>query len=141
MSRRLRTSAVRVVAEGRAKTWNPRTQRAVALRSLYLVEAPAVGRPTTRAECPDDSAPCPWVSCKWHLYVDVHPTTGSIKYNFPGLEAGELEETCAMRRAERGASTLEDIGAVLNVTRERARQMQDAALARLQGRLAGVGQG
>jgi hypothetical protein len=30
-------------------------------------------RPQTRAECSDMERPCPFVSCKYHLYIDVHP--------------------------------------------------------------------
>src|SRR5262249_28750008 len=43
-------------------------------------------RPRTRAECAEGQRPCPWVSCKHHLYLDVNPETGSIKLNFPDLE-------------------------------------------------------
>lgn len=41
--------------------------------------------PATRAACRDMPRPCPFVSCERHLYLDVHPETGAIKVNFPGL--------------------------------------------------------
>src|SRR5688572_23421296 len=40
-------------------------------------------KPRTRAECADGPRPCPFISCKHHLYVDVSPRTGAIKLNFP----------------------------------------------------------
>jgi hypothetical protein len=64
------------------------------------------------------------VSCKHHLYLDVDPDTGSIKLNLPHLAPDELEETCALDVAERGGVTLEEVGAILNLTRERVRQIE-----------------
>ena len=87
-------------------------------------------RPRTRGECPK-TRPCPWVSCKHHLYLDVNPETGSIKINFPDLEPWELPATCALDVAERGGSTLEEIGEVMNLTRERVRQVEVRALLKL----------
>ena len=43
-------------------------------------------RPHTRAECINAERPCTWVACKYNLYLDVNPQTGSIKLNFPDLE-------------------------------------------------------
>ena len=46
---------------------------------LYPVDdAAAAERPRTRAECRGHEGPCPWVSCKHHLYLDINPLTGSI---------------------------------------------------------------
>src|SRR3954470_15585872 len=36
-------------------------------------------RPKTRADCVNMERPCPYVSCKYNLYVDVNPRTGSVK--------------------------------------------------------------
>lgn len=89
-------------------------------------------RPTTRAECADMERPCPFVSCKYHLYIDVHPVRGSIKINFPDLEVWEMTETCALDIADRGGITLEEVGEIMNLTRERVRQVETAGLAKLQ---------
>lgn len=88
-------------------------------------------RPATRAECADGPRPCPYVSCRYHLYLDVSDRTGSIKLNFPDLEVWELAASCALDIADDGAATLEDVGTIMNVTRERIRQLELAALARL----------
>src|ERR1700712_3156790 len=47
-------------------------------------------KPATRAECAEGPRPCPYVSCKHHLFIDVSPRTGAIKLNFPDLEVWEL---------------------------------------------------
>jgi hypothetical protein len=89
-------------------------------------------KPRTRGECVDGPRPCPYVSCKHHLYLDVSPRTGAIKLNFPDLEVWEMNETCALDVADRGGTTLEDVGAIMNLTRERIRQVEVKALAKLE---------
>ncbi|MFZ1864625.1 MAG: sigma factor-like helix-turn-helix DNA-binding protein [Polyangiales bacterium] len=89
-------------------------------------------KPKTRSECKDMDRPCPFVSCKYHLYIDVHPVRGSIKLNFPDVEIWEMTETCALDVADRGGITLEEVGEIMNLTRERVRQVETAGLARLQ---------
>jgi len=88
-------------------------------------------KPKTRADCVDMERPCPYVSCKYHLYIDVHPVRGSIKVNFPDLEVWEMTETCALDVADRGGITLEEVGEIMNLTRERVRQVETAGLAKL----------
>jgi hypothetical protein len=90
-----------------------------------------VDRPVTREDCVQGTnavRPCPFVSCKHHLALDVSPETGAIKLNFPHLEVWEMDETCALDVADRGGVTLEEVGAAMNVTRERARQIETRAL-------------
>jgi hypothetical protein len=91
-------------------------------------------RPRTRSECQDGPRPCPFVSCQHHLYLDVSPDTGSIKYNFPDLEPEQLEHSCVLDLAGRGGMTLEEVGAVMNVTRERIRQLEERATRKLEAR-------
>ena len=89
-------------------------------------------KPPVRAACQGGARPCPYVSCKHHLYVDVSPRTGAIKLNFPDLEVWEMTETCALDGADRGGTTLEEVGAIMNLTRERIRQVEVKGLAKLQ---------
>jgi len=98
---------------------------------MYPVEAIDVPRPQTRAECRGQARPCPWVACKHHLYLDINPETGSIKINFPDLEPWELKHTCALDVAEAGALTLEEVGQITNLTRERIRQVEALGLSKL----------
>src|ERR1700704_923555 len=90
-----------------------------------------IPRPQTRAECKEEMRPCPWVACKHHLYLDINPETGSIKINFPDLEPWELQHTCALAVADRGGITLEEVGEIMNLTRERIRQVEVRGLLKL----------
>ncbi|MEE9386700.1 MAG: sigma factor-like helix-turn-helix DNA-binding protein [Nannocystaceae bacterium] len=88
-------------------------------------------RPKRRGDCSNVARPCPYVSCKYHLYIDVNPSTGSIKVNFPDREVWELGNSCALDVAEQGGITLEEVGEILNLTRERIRQVEVRGLTRL----------
>ncbi len=100
-------------------------------RAGDVVEVEAYDRPKHRSECVSAPRPCLYVACKHHLYLDVNPETGSIKLNFPDKEPWELEETCALDVAERGGVTLEEVGDILNLTRERVRQVEVTGLTKM----------
>ncbi len=88
-------------------------------------------RPRSRADCASGPRPCMFITCKHHLYLDVNPATGSIKLNFPDKEVWELAETCALDVADRGGITLEEVGSIMNLTRERIRQVETRGLLKL----------
>lgn len=71
------------------------------------------------------------MSCRHNLALDVNDQTGSIKLNFPDREVWELPETCALDIADRGGITLEEVGQVAGITRERVRQIEDKILLKL----------
>lgn len=88
-----------------------------------------------RGDCKGGERPCPWVSCKYHLYLDVNPDNGSIKLNYPHLGVDEIPETCSLDVADlvsekEGKAELahDEIGRILNLTHERARQIELKAL-------------
>jgi hypothetical protein len=93
-----------------------------------LLEELMKSRPKQRSECVSSPRPCVFVSCKYNLYLDVNPETGSIKLNFPEKELFELEYTCALDVAEKGGITLEEVGEIMNLTRERIRQVETRGL-------------
>ena len=146
----LANSNIEIVEEGeakdkvrkirrRARRTRPRS-KTIAMKRLTreelrlgaLLNPPVdIPRPKTRAECQGEAGPCPWVACKHHLYLDVNPETGSIKINFPDLEPWELKHTCALDIADRNGITLEDVGEIMNLTRERIRQVEVRGLAKL----------
>ena len=92
-------------------------------------------RPRTRADCKDGIRPCPWVSCRHHLYLTVDEQTGAITENFPNKEVWELENSCALdiADAELDGMSLEDIGQTHDLTRERTRQIELTGLATMKG--------
>ncbi len=107
------------------------TKRELELGRMLYPEVD-IEKPTVRAECVSGERPCPFVSCKHHLYLDVSAKTGAIKLNFPDLEVWEMTETCALDVADRGGTTLEEVGAIMNLTRERIRQVEVKGLAKLE---------
>ncbi len=90
-------------------------------------------RPTRRAECWEMERPCPFVGCRHHLYIEVGEN-GSIKLNFPDLEPHQIPQTCSLDVAEHEGVTLEGVGEITNLTRERVRQIEVIALERLERR-------
>lgn len=55
--------------------------------------------------------------------------------NFPDLEVWEMTETCALDVADRGGITLEEVGTLLNLTRERIRQVERSGIDKLRAAL------
>ena len=89
-------------------------------------------RPQTRADCASVPRPCPFVGCKYHLYLDVNRDNGSIRLNFPDQEPSDLpaDRSCVLDMADDGGATLEHSGNAINLTRERIRQVEEGALAK-----------
>jgi hypothetical protein len=97
--------------------------------------------PMLRSECRDEPRPCPYISCSWHLFLDV-TETGGIKLNFPdlldddgGIDFHRMPRTCAMDVVDEGGASLEQVGAYVNLTRERVRQVEEQNHALLEGPL------
>lgn len=97
-----------------------------------LVAHAATPRPRTRGECAGGERPCPWVGCRYHLAYDINPQTGTLKENFPTLELEQLAETCALDVADQGGLTLDLVGRLINLTRERTRQIEQSACAKVE---------
>ena len=115
----------------KSKTIAPRRLTREEIRVQKELEDFDYEKPQTRSQCRHGLRPCPFVSCKYHLYLDVKES-GAIKINFPDLDVWELEETCALDVAERGGITLEEVGEIMNLTRERIRQIEVHGLIKLQ---------
>jgi hypothetical protein len=125
----------------RSKTISPRALKTSVHAGRVLTGAgvlPSIDdyaeqRPKKRSDCVGAMRPCPWVGCKYHLYIDVNPETGALRLNFPDLEPWELQHSCALDVADRGGITLEEVGETTNLTRERIRQIEVKGLIRLKG--------
>lgn len=114
------------------------TQRELLRGKRKLRVVPDYERPVTRADCVEGLRPCPYVGCRHNLFLEVEPS-GSIRFNFPGLDFDEIPHTCALDVAEAAGATLEEVGDAINVTRERVRQIEEKAVALL--RLGEMGPG
>lgn len=106
------------------------TKRELRLGALLYPDEGDV-RPRTRGDCVGGPRPCPFVACKFHLFLDASPSNGAIKLNFPDLEPEELSHSCCLDVADAGAHTLEDTAEILNLTRERIRQIEVRAYQRI----------
>jgi hypothetical protein len=114
--------------------------RVIALRShlerdhLPIVQNREVyERPIVRQDCIDGcnaARPCPWVSCRYNLYLDSL-ASGGVKVNFPKREPEDMPCSCVLDAAEQGEKTLAETGDLMNLTRERCRQIVERALAKL----------
>lgn len=106
-------------------------------RPLYRGDCLAGGRNAQR--------PCPYVSCRHHLYLEVNPTTGTIKLSFPDAEPWEIPQTCSLDVADAHDADpeptgsrllkLEAVSECLGLTRERIRQIEEGAIPKLKGSL------
>lgn len=96
-----------------------------------LDEDPDSSRPQTRAECAEGPRPCPHVTCRYNLYLDVRGD-GVLRINFPDREPEEMLASCALDLAEDGPRTLDAIAGLMGMSKERARQIEVAAMKKLQ---------
>lgn len=87
-------------------------------------------RPPRRSICAQGVRPCPYVSCRYHLYLDVRGD-GVLRVNFPEREPEELMATCALDMAEDGPRTLDQVAGLMGMSKERARQLEASAFAKL----------
>jgi hypothetical protein len=114
-----------------------RKEREKHLRVLMELDALGIDqrRPRTLAECPPPSEPCPFVSCRFHMALEIEHRPNrqpAVKLMFPHLGLAEMRETCSLRVANRGDRlTDERVGELLGLTAERVRQTEHTALAKL----------
>ncbi len=80
--------------------------------------------PTTRGDClpggSNEARPCRYRGCRWHLDRErrwLH-------------QVPDMTESCVLDVADRGGATLEEIGDMLGLTRERVRQIEEEAMER-----------
>lgn len=101
-----------------------------------------VQRPTTRSDCGSGGInaqrPCPWVGCKWNLWIETsHGGSGSDRSapHLPKTDPTTLRYSCALDVAEShdDTMTLEEVGKVLRKTRERVRQIEETGAKKVRG--------
>ena len=89
-------------------------------------------RPRTRAECAGERDPARLFLVNITYSWMFPRARGRSNSNFPDLDVWDMNESCALDVADRGGTTLEDVGAIMNLTRERIRQVEVKALAKLE---------
>jgi hypothetical protein len=123
------------------KRWSARALAADAEATLALRWIAAAERPKRYGDCETRGlgvvVPCPFVSCAYHLALDVNEKSGSIKFKWPAandddgdLDVSRMPATCALgvARVFADGMTLEAVASTANITRERARQIEERAL-------------
>lgn len=116
-----------------------------AQRALVLLNPAEHDRPKTRGDCEDGPRPCPYYGCRYNLSVDVAPAfdqdsqpIGNVQLHHTGPEDDPESfdmpaGNCALDYADTpGGMTLEEIGAVMGITRERVRQIEHSAVRKVQ---------
>jgi hypothetical protein len=86
--------------------------------------------PLTRGQCAGGERPCPYVSCRHHLYLDVTPKEGRLQINFAG-EPDAMKESCSLDVAERGEHTLEEVAALIGLSRQGTIKIETKVLRKL----------
>lgn len=93
--------------------------------------------PGHRHNCILGPRPCPWLRCKEHLFW-LRENIGAKKENTIEKILGKytdeeileiiftMSQTCSLDALSGGEKTLEEIGEILGITRERVRQIESA---------------
>lgn len=93
--------------------------------ALLPVNYPDIERPKTRGDCVNGPRPCPWVSCRHHLYLDVKPNGNLLVRQ--DVEIEDMTESCSLDVADRGGATMEEVGAALGISRQAVEQIEEGA--------------
>jgi hypothetical protein len=131
------------------RAWLMRTERTANLARLKAevraepeLEEPSPAelealRPRERSDCERVPRPCPFVGCRYHLYLEVKGN-GSVVFSQPGLDPTELPEraSCVLDLVEDhpDGMTLAAVGTLYRMGRERVRQIEAGARRALRAR-------
>lgn len=122
-----RVHPVRAVTESMKRI----TKRRLKLLADEVAGVDTSGRPRSRADCENGPRPCPWSGCRYNLALDVAASSYTIKLNFPHLANADMKNTCVLDVADQGGLSASTVGQLMNLTRERVRQIEQEALEKL----------
>lgn len=132
--RKARSKRKVTIAATRLSAVEVKQGKLLALRVLHVDGE----RPKKRSECEGGERPCPWVSCRYHLILDVDPNTGSLHLNDAPKDGEDwadvlsrMPATCVLDVADRSGVVLDEVGQILGLTRERIRQVETRALVKI----------
>lgn len=99
--------------------------------------------PATRAECKDAPRPCPFVSCRYHLFLDIASdgrlfmTTDADEHDESSIERElyQMAETCALDVADGGSAQQDEVAVVLGITRRHVDDIEQTAKRKLEDKL------
>jgi len=106
------------------------------LVDAHPIDARPVDRPRYRPECRNGPRPCPLVGCFFNNYLEIRRRANrppEIKLLHPDRLPEDMppEDSCTLDLAEDGPQTLDRVGQVLGLTRERIRQIETKILKRI----------
>lgn len=114
-------NAAGIWAEGQRGPWTVQSLRRWMYRHAHAA------RPTSRSQCPEDR-PCPWVSCRYHLALDV-AADGGLRVQRTPVE--RMRESCALDLATRGGLPLEAVAEAMGRRKSSVSRWELHALALL----------
>lgn len=98
-------------------------------------------RPRFRFECAGVCRPCPFITCYYNLFPEWSGLRGRnkksgkkkkiVRQTIDDPLSVPADRSCVLDVAEFGGLTLEEVGYVFNITRERVRQIQTQALRKM----------
>lgn len=124
----MRDDAIRSRRKGPPKKRRIRIWRLFWKRPKRLTEH---WRPVTRAECVLVPRPCPYVGCKYNLYLTVGPG-GSIR-QVGEIEPWDMKHSCVLDIADIGGITQDAAAEAMNLTRYGLQLLEKRALAKVTG--------
>lgn len=100
------------------------------LTRAELAEADRVldRQPRTRAECPPADVPCPFVTCRYHLWTTRAYHRGAVVAIVESPVWGDMDHTCVLNDADAQERNCEQVGAILRIGRQRVHQVEHKAL-------------
>lgn len=91
--------------------------------------------PKTRGECLNGPRPCPHLACKYNLSLDLVKNPANVDSDYVRIVINKVSWdtglNCVLDIADGGRMSLEDIGFLWGITRERVRQIEDRAIRKI----------
>ena len=84
-------------------------------------------KPCVRADCASLPRPCPFISCKYNLFVEIGPK-GSLDFTWPRTQPHQMPQSCALDLADEGGLTVQELADEMRLGLDVVKKSVDAAL-------------